>query len=128
MTCPDRKSIDPIALLVGDGRVSALQKFINIAPWDHDDIQAEIQEVFAGELAPTATADSAGVVGVIDAQATIETNDHDFGSVGDGTVIPHGIYDVARNKGYIHQNTSHDTSELACDSIAAWWEDHGQPA
>ena len=58
-------------------------------------------------------------------QATIEVNDHDFGSMGSGTVIPHGIYDVGRNEGFMHLNTSHDTSELACDSIAAWWEDHG---
>ena len=31
-----------------------------------------------------------------------------------------------RNQGFIHLNTSHDTSELACDSIAAWWEKHGR--
>jgi hypothetical protein len=59
--------------------------------------------------------------GVIDTQATIETNDHDFASMGSGTVIPHAIYDVGRNEGFVHLNTSHDTSELACDSIAAWW-------
>jgi hypothetical protein len=64
--------------------------------------------------------------GVIDTQATIEVNDHDFGSMGSGTVIPHGIYDVGRNEGFLHLNTSHDTSELACDSVAAWWEDHGR--
>jgi hypothetical protein len=66
--------------------------------------------------------------GVIDTQETIETNDHDFGSAGVGTVIPHAIYDVGRNLGYVHLNTSHDTSELACDSLAAWWEDHGRAA
>ncbi len=66
--------------------------------------------------------------GVIDTQETIETNDHDFGSAGSGTVIPHGIYDVGLNAGYIHLNTSHDTSELACDSIAFWWEGHGRAA
>jgi hypothetical protein len=66
--------------------------------------------------------------GVIDTQETIATNDHDFGSAGSGTVIPHGIYDVGRNLGFIHLNISHDTSELACDSIAAWWEEHGRPA
>jgi hypothetical protein len=58
--------------------------------------------------------------GTIDTLATIETNDHDFGSAGVGTVIPHGIYDVGQNRGFIHLNTSHDTSELACDSIAVW--------
>jgi Rhodopirellula transposase DDE domain len=66
--------------------------------------------------------------GKIDTQGTIETNDHDFGSAGTGTVIPHGIYDVGQNEGYIHLNTSHETSELACDSIATWWEQHGRPA
>jgi Rhodopirellula transposase DDE domain len=66
--------------------------------------------------------------GVIDTQETIETNDHDFGSAGMGTVIPHGIYDVGRNQGTIHLNTSHETSELACDSIAAWWEARGRLA
>ena len=64
--------------------------------------------------------------GVIDAQETIAVNDHDFGSMGSGTVIPHGIYDLGRNQGFVHLNTSHDTSELACDSIAAWWEEHGR--
>ena len=61
-------------------------------------------------------------------RATIEVNDHDFGSMGSGTVIPHGVYDVGLNRGFVHLNTSHDTSELACDSLAAWWEDHGRSA
>jgi hypothetical protein len=64
--------------------------------------------------------------GRIDAQATIETNDHDFSSTGSGVVIPHGVYDVGKNRGFLHLNTSHDTSELACDSIAAWWDEHGR--
>jgi hypothetical protein len=64
--------------------------------------------------------------GQIDAQETIEVNDHDFGSAGSGVVIPHGVYDIGRNQGFLHLNTSHDTSELACDSIATWWEQHGR--
>src|SRR3954470_22590607 len=63
MTCPERKSIEPIALNVGDGQVSALQKFINIAPWDHAEVQAEIQSVFADELVPTTAGRATGVVG-----------------------------------------------------------------
>jgi hypothetical protein len=66
--------------------------------------------------------------GAIEAQATIEVNDHDFASMGSGAVIPHGIYDVGLNRGFVHLNTSHDTSELACDSLAAWWEGHGRSA
>lgn len=64
--------------------------------------------------------------GKIDTRETIKTNDHDFVSMGAGTVIPHGLYDVAKNKGFIHLNTSHDTSELACDSLAAWWDQQGR--
>src|SRR5947209_12837235 len=65
MVCPERKSVEPIALNVGDGQVSALQKFLNIAPWDHD-VQAEIQSVVADELVPTAARSPIGVVGVVD--------------------------------------------------------------
>src|SRR5271170_5643712 len=79
MTCPDRKSVEPIALLVGDGRVSALQKFLTAAPWDHDDIQAEIQEVFTEELSPTATADAVGRVGVIDESGFAKKGNHSAG-------------------------------------------------
>jgi Rhodopirellula transposase DDE domain len=64
--------------------------------------------------------------GVIDTQATIAVNDHDFSSQGQGTLIPHGLYDVGKNLGYLHLNTSHDTTELACDSVAAWWREHGR--
>jgi Rhodopirellula transposase DDE domain len=64
--------------------------------------------------------------GVIETQETIETNDHDFVSKGKGTLIPHGLYDVGRNEGFVHLNMSHDTTELACDSIALWWEQHGR--
>ena len=66
--------------------------------------------------------------GAIETQATIEVNDHDFASMGSGTVIPHGIYDVGLNRGFVHLNTSHDTSEMACDSLAVWWEAEGRSA
>jgi hypothetical protein len=58
-------------------------------------------------------------------QTTVETLDHDFPSAGEGKLIPHGIYDLARNEGYINLNTSCDTSEFCCDSIAHWWKQHG---
>jgi hypothetical protein len=64
--------------------------------------------------------------GVIDTQETIHTNDHDFSSQGQGTLIPHGLYDLGRNEGFINLNTSHDTTELACDSIGLWWEQYGR--
>jgi SRSO17 transposase len=79
MVCPERKSIEPIALNVGDGQVSALQKFINIAPWDRADVQAEVQSVFADELVPTASGSPVGVVGVVDESGFSKKGDHSAG-------------------------------------------------
>jgi SRSO17 transposase len=79
MVCPERKSIEPIALHVGNGRVSALQKFIDIAPWDYEDIQAELQAVFAAELVPTAGSDPVGVVGIIDESGFSKKGDQSVG-------------------------------------------------
>jgi SRSO17 transposase len=79
MVCPERKSIEPIALNVGDGQVSALQKFINSAPWDHGDVQAEVQSVFADELVPTTAGRPIGVVGVIDESGFATKGDHSAG-------------------------------------------------
>src|SRR5256714_3227965 len=79
MVCPERKSIEPIALNVGNGNVSAMQKFVNIAPWDHGDIQAEVQAVFAEELVPTAADSPIGVVGVVDESGFAKKGDHSAG-------------------------------------------------
>src|SRR5207245_5780005 len=61
-------------------------------------------------------------------QQTVETFDHDFGSAGQGKLIPHGIYDLRNQHAHIHLNTSHDTSALCCDSVALWWEHAGRAA
>src|SRR4051794_3431975 len=79
MVCPERKSVEPIALNVGDGNVSAMQKFINTAPWDCDDIQAEVQGAFVDELVPTATDGPSGVVGVIDESGFAKKGQHSAG-------------------------------------------------
>src|SRR3954454_4220247 len=69
MACPERKSIEPIALCVGNGQVSGLQKFIAVAPWQYDDVQVEVQGVFADELVPSAAGTPTDTVGVIDESA-----------------------------------------------------------
>jgi hypothetical protein len=61
-------------------------------------------------------------------QQTVETFDHDFPSASSGKLIPHGVYDVTRNEASVHLNTSHDTAELCCDSIALWWKESGRAA
>jgi len=57
---------------------------------------------------------------------TLEVSDHDFPSLADGVVIPHGIYDVVRNEATVNIGTSRDTGEFACDSIGHWWTTQGQ--
>lgn len=64
--------------------------------------------------------------GVTDGVEPTIVNDHDFPSYADGKVIPHGIYDVAKNEASLHLNGSHDTTELACESIELWWRKQGQ--
>ena len=52
--------------------------------------------------------------------------DHDFPSLAQGVVIPHGIYDIKSKKGYINIGTSHNTSEFACDCLRQWWNKEGR--
>jgi hypothetical protein len=52
--------------------------------------------------------------------------DHDFQSLAQGMIIPHGIYDIKRNEGYLTLGTSHDTSEFSCECIKTWWETYGR--
>ena len=55
----------------------------------------------------------------------ITTFDHDFWSLADGKVVPHGIYDLQYNRGYLNLGISKDTSEFACESIKLWWVNYG---
>jgi hypothetical protein len=58
----------------------------------------------------------------------IRVFDHDFEEFAQGVVLPHGIFDLKRNRGYVHLGTSHDTSEFACDCLSDWWERFGNAA
>jgi hypothetical protein len=66
--------------------------------------------------------------GTLWTRETIRVFDHDFAEFAQGVVLPHGIYDLKLNFGYIHLGTSHDTSEFACDSLKDWWERFGRAA
>ncbi len=50
--------------------------------------------------------------------------DHDFSTFSDGQIVPHGIYDVTANVGYMTLGTSHDTSKFVCDNIERVWTEH----
>jgi len=64
--------------------------------------------------------------GILLTRQTIKVFDHDYPSFADGWVIPHGIFDVKLNRGYIHLGGSHDTSAFACDCLEDWWFRFGQ--
>jgi hypothetical protein len=59
-------------------------------------------------------------------QKAFQAFDHDFPSWARGVIIPHGIYDLARNRGHINIGLSHDTSEFACDSLRWYWNRIGR--
>lgn len=51
--------------------------------------------------------------------------DHDFTTHSQGVVIPHGIFDVALNDGYLHLGDSRETSQFAGDALIDWWRHYG---
>ncbi len=66
--------------------------------------------------------------GTLFTRQTIRVFDHDFEEFAQGVVLPHGIFDLKRNLGYVHLGTSHDTSEFACDCLGDWWVRFGRAA
>lgn len=52
--------------------------------------------------------------------------DHDFATLGDGRLVPYGVYDSVRNEGLMLLNQGADTSELACEAIWRWWQRLGR--
>ena len=56
----------------------------------------------------------------------LHTYDHDFHSYAEGVIIPHSLYDIQFNVGYIQLGNSHDTGEFACDSFRYWWDTYGR--
>ena len=54
-------------------------------------------------------------------EKALEVLDHDFPSLAEGRVVPHGIYDVRNNKGYLSIGNSKDTSEFLCDNVKYQW-------
>ena len=56
----------------------------------------------------------------------IEVNGHDFPSPDIPRAYPYGIYDLARNSGFVNVGTDHDTGAFAVASIRGWWRNEGR--
>lgn len=55
----------------------------------------------------------------------VKVFDHDYHYLSQGVVIPHGIYDLQRNEGYITIGNSHETAEFVKDNLLWWWDNFG---
>jgi hypothetical protein len=52
---------------------------------------------------------------------------HDFLIPELGRATPYGVYDLARNTGWVSVGMDHDTAAFAVESIRRWWHSMGQP-
>jgi Rhodopirellula transposase DDE domain len=59
------------------------------------------------------------------ATAPIEVLDHDYDNLSEGKVIPHGIYDLQANIGYITIGNSAETADFIVDNLRWWWTEYG---
>jgi hypothetical protein len=53
---------------------------------------------------------------------------HDFIDPAKGKAIPYGVYDVARNTGWVSVGLDYDTASFAVNTIRAWWKRLGSKA
>jgi transposase len=53
---------------------------------------------------------------------------HDFVDKQLGRATPYGVYDLARNQGWVTVGIDHDTAEFAVASIQHWWQTLGRAA
>jgi hypothetical protein len=59
-------------------------------------------------------------------KSPLEVNGHDFPGPSVPRAYPYGIYDVARNTGFVNVGTDHDTGAFAVASIRGWWRVEGK--
>lgn len=55
----------------------------------------------------------------------IDVFDHDYDNLSEGKVIPHGIYDLQLNKGFVSIGSSSETAEFITDNLRWWWTEYG---
>jgi hypothetical protein len=58
-------------------------------------------------------------------QGSQQVYDHDYDYLSEGKVIPHGIYDLQANRGYISIGNSAETADFVIDNLRWWWLNYG---
>ncbi len=56
----------------------------------------------------------------------IAVNTYDFRSLAEGVAIPAGMYDLARNEGFVMVGISTNTAEFMVDALRWWWRVYGR--
>lgn len=56
----------------------------------------------------------------------VEVKVYDFVDKELGKAVPYGIYDIAKNEGFVNVGISSDTAEFAVNSIRTWWVEMGR--
>jgi hypothetical protein len=56
----------------------------------------------------------------------ILVNVHDFPDEEKGKVVPYGVYDIGKNKGWVSVGITADTAEFAVNTIRDWWRNMGK--
>ncbi|NGX60017.1 MAG: hypothetical protein KR126chlam3_01179 [Chlamydiae bacterium] len=51
----------------------------------------------------------------------VQVKCHDFPDPRVGKVVPYGVYDIGKNKGWVSVGISGDTAEFAVNTIRTWW-------
>jgi hypothetical protein len=60
------------------------------------------------------------------AKKPVQVNGHDFPAPDVPRAYPYGIYDLARNTGFVNVGTDHDTGAFAVASVRGWWRSEGR--
>jgi len=102
-------------------------QFLNIAALI-DEFKADGNPVFSVDTKAKEHLGKLFRKGRVRCTAPFRAFDHDFPSLAEGVLIPHGIYDPVRNRGHVNLGLSHDTTQFACDSIQWYWNRIGQQA
>lgn len=58
-------------------------------------------------------------------QQAPQANTQDYHHLSKGKVVPHGLYDMKRNEGYVTIGTNHETAAFLIDNLIWWWETYG---
>jgi hypothetical protein len=109
---------------------------------DHPDRDAQFQHI--NEQVRRALADGRPVISVdtkkkelmgnyenqgrqwLKSKSPQKVNGHDFPGPSVPRAYPYGIYDLARNTGFVNLGTDHDTGAFAVASIRGWWRFEGR--